>query len=362
MSELVVDSGPGRISSYSNIVISREFDAIYSSDGDLCQDFFLKRKDQAIIQKNPPNRIDSRAPLFSEAEGCSEISSALWIKWLNFDHFGHLLTETVSSVWPLLSVEAVPADQNTMILIPSRQAARGIAKLKTMFPERQHQILSVEELCSPLIKCDKLMLAHQSMINKMFVDKSHFTHVRQFLNRYMRYQLKLDLSSNLGALPESYQQYIRVKNLNDRKNLYLSRSLLPEQKRLFDQEQHIENDLLNRGWCVVYLEKLPLNIQLQLLSEAETIAGARGSAFHLLMAIEPECLIGKKIIFLNKANKPRKKIKDTFEVQFDAQDLNYLNLRCLVRYSEESRNYPRMKLINTLSAQDLVARIDGAKS
>ena len=362
MSKVSSDMEINGLNVYSDMLISREYDAVYSSDGSICRDFFLERKDELIIQKNPPDALSFQSPAFVKANNDLNIKSALWIKWLNFDHFGHLLTETISSVWPLLSEQNQCIDNNALILIPSRQALRGIEKLKIIFPEKEMRLLSVADLERPIVECEQLMLAEQSMINKMYIDDMHFVNVRKFLDRYMRYYLKVDLDSTVISLPASYSQYIRSNNPNNRKNIYLSRSLLPERKRLFDDEVEIENELLSRGWCIVHLEKLPLNIQLQILSEANSIAGARGSAFHLLMALDSGLLKNKKIVFLNKQNKPRKKIKDTFEVQFDAQKLDYQNLRCLVRYVETNHQYPRIRLADNFLISDIVKQIDFIKT
>ena len=361
MSKVFTGQDLNDLNVYSDMIVSRKYDAIYSSDGSLCRDFFLERKDELRIQRNPPDKLNFQASAFTKANNHLKIKSALWIKWINFDHFGHLLTETISSVWPLLSEQNQCIDNNTLILIPSRQALRGIEKLKIIFPEKEMRLLSVADLERPIVECDQLMLAKQSMINKMYIDDMHFVNVRKFLDRYMRYYLKEDLNSTVTSLPASYSQYIRSNNPNDRKNIYLSRSLLPEKKRLFDDEVEIENELLSRGWSIVHLEKLPLNIQLQVLSEANSIAGARGSAFHLLMALEPGLLRHKKIVFLNKQNSPRKKIKDTFEVQFDAQKLEYKNLRCLVRYVEANHQYPRIRLADDFSISEIVKQIDFIK-
>ena len=362
MPKVFTDLGLNGLNVYSDMLILREYDAVYTSNGSLCRDFFLKRKDELIIQKNPPDHLDFQSLAFKKANNHLKIKSALWIKWLNFDHFGHLLTETISSVCPLLSEQNQCTDNNTLILIPSRQALRGIEKLKIIFPEKELRFLSVADLESPIVECDQLMLAKQSMINKMYIDDMHFVNVRKFLDRYMRYYLKVDLKSTVISLPASYSQYIRTNNPNSRKNVYLSRSLLPAQKRLFDDEVEIENQLLSHGWCVVHLEKLPLNIQLQVLSEANSIAGARGSAFHLLMALEPSLLRHKKIVFLNRQNKLRKKIKDTFEVQFDAQKLEYKNLRCLLRYVETNHHYPRIRLVDDFTINDIVQQINFIKT
>ena len=58
----------------------------------------------------------------------------------------------------------------------------------------------------------------------------------------------------------------------------------------------------------------------------------------------------------------RKKIKDTFEVQFDAQKLDYQNLRCLVRYVETNHQYPRIRLADNFLISDIVKQIDFIKT
>jgi hypothetical protein len=65
--------------------------------------------------------------------------------------------------------------------------------------------------------------------------------------------------------------------------LYLSRSgLASDQRRLFG-ELFLEELLQHLGWTVIHPEQLPLVEQLRHLRHARVVAGAIGSAFHLLL-------------------------------------------------------------------------------
>jgi len=67
------------------------------------------------------------------------------------------------------------------------------------------------------------------------------------------------------------------------KKVWLSRAALPPGSAQIGGEAHIEESLRRQGWTIAHPEALSLSQKIELLAEAETIAGIEASAFHLLI-------------------------------------------------------------------------------
>ena len=114
--------------------------------------------------------------------------------------------------------------------------------------------------------------------------------------------------------------------------------------------------MLNRGWAVLHPEQLPLNLQLTLLDHADCIAGVTGSAFHLLMGLEET--LGKKVVTLDKVSAPVNGPKDTYSLQFKCQGLDAKRLRVMQPFKDIDSGFPRLKLADTMSSNDVSEMID----
>ena len=100
---------------------ARQWDAFYRPSGSVEERFFLRRRAFLLRQnRDAPYQLSEqeRRDLFA---GTTETNGrrALWIRWLSFHHFGHLLTETIGSLWPLLLDDGSLIDHDVDLLVPS---------------------------------------------------------------------------------------------------------------------------------------------------------------------------------------------------------------------------------------------------
>jgi capsular polysaccharide biosynthesis protein len=69
------------------------------------------------------------------------------------------------------------------------------------------------------------------------------------------------------------------------KRVWLSRSHLDERGG-FENELDAEAELEKRGWTIYHPQEHPIRQQLDMLADAEHIAGIEGSAFHTLILVD----------------------------------------------------------------------------
>ena len=70
--------------------------------------------------------------------------------------------------------------------------------------------------------------------------------------------------------------------------LYLSRSALPDDKRLITGEVELEQALEASGWTIWHPQQHPLQVQVAALRAARVIAGFHGAAWHGLGWIDAD--------------------------------------------------------------------------
>ena len=338
---------------------ARQWDAFYRPSGEVEERFFLRRRSFTLRQnRDAPDQLSEqeRNDIFFGPTATNG-RRALWIRWLSFTHFGHLLTETISSLWPLLLDDGSLIDPDVDILVPSAfKRGKSWQGLLTMFPEWQGRFVFAADLPEAWTSYEAVLLPKQSIINYQRISPSHLFFVRQFLQRYMRSICQLDPSPQEISQEILDHPAVRSSSLSGLKRIYLSRSRLTEDKRTLVSEQSLEDALLNRGWAVLHPEQLPLNLQLTLLDHAECVAGVTGSAFHLLMGLEQTS--GKKVVTLDKAAAAVNGPKDTYALQFKRQGLDAKRLRVIQRFKDLESGYPRLKLADTLSSDDVSEMID----
>jgi len=338
---------------------ARQWDAFYRPSGIVEERFFLRRRAFLLRQnRDAPDQLSEQEcrDLFARTTETNG-RRALWIRWLSFHHFGHLLTETIGSLWPLLLDDGSLIDHDVDLLVPSAfKRGKGLKALVSLFPERQGRFVFAADLPEVGTSYEAVLLPRQSIINYQRISPSHLLFVRQFLQRYMRYichlnPAPLEISQQLLDHPA-----IRATSLTGLKRIYLSRSRLIDKKRALVSEHSLEDALLNRGWAVLHPEQLPLNLQLTLLDHADCIAGVTGSAFHLLMGLEQT--LGKKVVTLDKVSAPVNGPKDTYSLQFKCQGLDAKRLRVMQPFKDIDSGFPRLKLSDTMSSDDVSEMID----
>ena len=348
-----------QIKAVKGVTFARQWDAFYRPSGEVEERFFLRRRSFRLRQnRDAPDQLSEqeRKDIFFGPTAMSG-RRALWIRWLSFTHFGHLLTETISSLWPLLLDDGSLIGPDVDILVPSAfKRGKSWMGLLSMFPEWQGRFVFAADLPQAGTSYDAVLLPRQSIINYQRISPSHLVFVRQFLHRYMRYICHLNPAPQAISQELLDHPAVRSTSLTSLKRIYLSRSRLIDKKRALVSEQSLEESLINRGWAVLHPEQLPLNLQLALLDHAECIAGVTGSAFHLLMGLEKT--LGKKVVTLDQASAPVNGPKDTYSLQFERQGLDAKRLRVIQRYKDIESGFPRLKLADSISSDDVSEMID----
>lgn len=202
-----------------------------------------------------------------------KLRSVVFIPFLEFEHFGHFLTESVSWLAALLDpflYQFIRTETKPTILL-GKDAAKYREKLSAFLKIDEEQILCTASL-NGLTHIETVFLPERTMINKCFITDQHFPALKKIM----------DIQFDLHNLSERIDP-VHTKKIAGKEKIYLSRSRLPHYKRQILGETQIEKYLSVKGWQIVYPEELTIVEQIETLHRATVISGNAGSAFHLLM-------------------------------------------------------------------------------
>ena len=269
----------------------------------------------------------------SSFQNCSSIDQAFFVKYLFFNHFGHALTELVSSIYPLIywSLKDSVELQNP-ILIPFqfRCYREKLAHLLKIDPSRV-LVPGVDFEC---LHVRRLVAAEPSFVLSKFISPFHHQAVKSFL--------RLEYGDCLGS----------TLGLETSGKIYISRSRLGYRQRQFVEEKDLERCLESLGWLIFHPQEHPLEKQLMVYENASFICGLEGSAMHLLLGVSGK-LLEKVILLCIDAN-------NDFALQFSSQDIAYSQMPCLVKddYWPFGKNRNNVRLRKGLSVSRLAAEIE----
>jgi hypothetical protein len=268
---------------------------------------------------------------------CDELRQAIFLPAARFDHFGHMLTETVAWLGPLLPPTAGPtplADPSTMIVIghnlPGQDAPGDVAALLGLPRER---VLAASALGRPLL-IDRVFLPRPSMVIRRGIRPDHCESVRRLVDR------RFGVSAEV-ILPRS----ISATDLGVNKKVYLSRSRLSADKRRILDEERLEEALRRTGWRIVHPEQESIADQLEIMGSARIIAGTIGSALHLLMYFGAEWA-GRAVIGLGMTEPDRRVEVYNYVLQCRMQGIDFRHLCCMRLARHRLRLAPRHSVQN----------------
>ena len=254
-----------------------------------------------------PERID-----LADYEGKDQIKEALYINYLQCKNFGHLLTETASSIYPILQ----------WIRQNSKYAQIPII-INEFFSSQDFQIEAFMELSgiprdqiiiigkdAKSIRAQNLYLSYPTHANRRYVSKKHPKIVKTLL-KFSEKSLK------------NKKRTITIPAIKDKvsEKIFISRSQLSPQTRHLMEEKELERLLQIRGWKIYHPQAYSMSHQKTIYETAKFISATEGSALHLLYRCNLTNL--KKIILLSK------KEKNNYTLQFKAQRLNFTNITCM---------------------------------
>lgn len=187
---------------------------------------------------------------------------AVYIPYLNFNHFGHYLTETASSLSYLLFLSMnqsrLPASASIIVPFFCSRLAELLGMNENRFIVKGHQPLRV-----------KYLLAFApTLANPDFVSVSHAAAVKQLIVN----DVFLSCSQAARKLdPTLFPSKV-----------YISRSKLNRSLRLFEEEEKLELLLSRSGWFIFYPQFYAVSDQILLYENCKIVCGCNGSSLHLL--------------------------------------------------------------------------------
>lgn len=239
------------------------------------------------------------------------VDTLVFLPYVEFAHFGHMLTETAAWLGPLLDPgrDWLAAAGDDAVLMVGAQAAPALEELERLLPMPPRRWRCSAALTAPL-RARRVLLPLPSMRNGHSIRPEHPRHLRLLLQRRLGPTVRLPPP---GA------------GEPDGSRLYLSRSRLDPSRRKVVGEEGLEEALRQRGWTIAWPETQPLSEQLRQLRDASVIAGPHGSAQHLLLYFGSS-IAGRTVISLSGRDQ---KLTTTYRMQACLQQLHWLVLGCL---------------------------------
>ncbi len=284
-----------------------------------------------VPEKSSPANLDSY----------TKINVAFFVNELFLSHFGHSITDGLSSVFPLLLLAEMGITPNVPIII-NKQISDQKSDLLKLFDLNDVNMLIPGENCGNLL-VNNLVYGVPTMVNSGrikgagFVARSHSTLVKKYLKRLMS---DTDEINSCGFILSS--------------KIYLSRSRLQKSLRQFTEEVELEKELCRLGWIIYHPQEHSLNDQLNLLNSSTRICSAQGSALHLLFGIDPKPVLRVTILAPTHCN-------FNYINQMRVQGINYKIISCLDVVERAGENLPRpkdLRLMSKWNALDLAMQID----
>ena len=261
-------------------------------------------------------------PIDSVVEFCGQISTpCVWLSFVLFWHFGHMITETAGNVWPLLWDSFLDQFPDGLTVLVPAEHRQEIGFLERLVGRSGVSFVSTCSLPKPIL-LDRVFVPRPSMVDRGMISVAHPEVMRRFLACYRRCMSLEGLTCSVASLASNSSCHGWMNGLLSSEGssslgkVYVSRSMLPENYRHLEGEKELEKLLLDCGWSVCYPEKLSLGQQLEVLSSARVLAGCTGSAFHLLMACGVPRVVAVVLITLDYG------LEINFRNQFKLQGVN----------------------------------------
>ncbi len=266
------------------------------------------------------------------------------------DHFGHLLTEVLSSIYPLLFWKSLGlAVEDIPIIVPLNQnnsqglrfngllRSLGVSSSDFLVPGIGRGNLFVRDL----------FVAKPTVSLGGFASSYHPVVARQFLQ--LRLNRECEKVSN-GIRPEK---------------IFISRSKLPGDARAISGVSELEKFLEESGWYIFHPQCFALEEQVEIYEGARFLCAMPGSALHLLYGLELASL--QRLVLLTHQGKYCNNAINYF-MQFEAQSIEYVALECLTSedtnsgvgecFTDQKIRELRLGFREDVSLRDLALRIN----
>ena len=325
MAEAQIQNKPLVIHHFDEAVIGHSY-GVYTKKGQPIPLAFLSRgnEEDDFPFGGPADQNFVKSELKHDPRPC------LWIRFAVFWHFGHLITETLANLWPLLEISNT-LPENLVVILPD--AFRDdIDNVKSLCGKAV--VLCNSDLQGPTC-FNKVLIPEPSCVDRNRIHPEH-PHLLQGFREWL-------FEHHPGSQNSKTEEALHPNNRPTSDKIYLSRSKLPQRFRKLIQEEQLEEQLIKTGWTILYPEKTSLEHQLKLLSEARIIAGQWGSAFHLLMACTKyQC---EQVVMLTMDYGA----EINFTNQFQLQNIKATYLPCLIPIGKKSGSSRDLRLNQTLN-------------
>ena len=225
------------------------------------------------------------------------LDAALFINYLQFQNFGHLLTETSSSIYPLLlwSIHQAKAKHLPILINEPRSSTNAqLNELRQLFGLSKSQVIRIGS---------DISASGQSHCSKQHQHTSAEDIAAPITAPlYASYSKKAQLNSK----PKKQAKHQRV---------YISRTKLKESQRQLPEEQQLIEHLSRAGWIIFHPQEHPIETQLKTYQTAHDLCCLEGSALHLLFGAD--CTHSPNVILICR------KKDNNFTRQLEAQTIPY---------------------------------------
>jgi len=320
---------------------------IYDQQGNPFQEGFVWRGERTSITDFPlggQSKINT-----SIYPHYHEINAAIWVRYFESKHFGHLLTETCSAIYTLLIWKSMGFNlEKITIVVPSKHESDRQYLAFLLGISCSNIYLSYNQTNPLMVRI--LYIPKPTVVNRTFFSPKHAMIVRIFLELLISISIKsVSVSSNALRVSHHHAQHKSLKT----KKLYISRLRLSPLRRKFLDEEMLERELLSYGWSILYPEFASIEEQLKLYRSAHLLGGVEGSAFHLLMGVKDPSF---KVILLSTIRGAA--FSSNFELQFESQGIEYILLQCLIRTGRKIGADRDVELCDSISPPSLAAQMN----
>lgn len=309
-----------------NNVIATTHYGLFSKSGKPIPEAFLWRGNKKNGYRLPCGDMNTINPFAWRKR--KRLKFAIWIRYCHFLHFGHLLTETCSALYPLIVWKELGFDIEPINLVLHYQFRKSINNVKQLLNISGNNIYIAGASTDEALDIETIYIPVPTLALKDYSSIHHPNIVKKFLDLWIPKQDNLrarNTYSTPGLIehknyPDATEFPGTISTDSDHR-LWISRPQLTGNSRYLKNEVDIEDGLATMGWDIIHPQHCELSVQLEALERSRVIAGIEGSAFHLLYGT---CNTNKRIILLTWRDE-----EGPFDVQFQSQRIEYFTIRCL---------------------------------
>ena len=214
-------------------------------------------------QRQLPQQSHHWIELSRPVQSFPRLEQALWLPRVNGAVFGEWITEVMAFLWPLLL-----------------ESSQELIGLPVLFGDADPQ--------DPLLSELHRLMRHQHMTPLLNQHLPSALHLERVLVPQPSLRLHAGTSSvwwrSMAALGDRLADGVEVEPVD---KLYLSRTVLPEDRRHIPGEAELVQALEASGWTIWHPQQQPLQVQVAALRAARVVAGFHGAAWHGLGWIHP---------------------------------------------------------------------------